>query len=192
MLPLDNLSGDPQQEYLADGMTEALIADLGQIAALRVISRTSVMRYKGTKRSLPEIADELNVDAVAEGSVIREGNRVRITAQLIEAKTDRHLWAHSYERDLKSVLALQGPAALNCLLSGCSRTGDRGRTTRAPSSVLLGRGPWKVDAVNIHPRKLAGADDAASFVISGEAGRSLSSTAKAAICGYRPEGTAHC
>jgi len=83
------------------------------------------------------------------------------------------------------------PAALNCLLSGCSRTGDRGRTTRAPSSVLLGRGPWKVDAGNFHPRKLADADDAASFVISGEAGRSLSSTAKAAICGYRPEGTAH-
>jgi len=111
VLPLDNLSGDPQQEYLADGMTKALIADLGQISALRVISRTSVMRYKGTKKSLPEIAGELNVDAVAEGSVVREGNRVRITAQLIEAKTDRHLWAHSYERDLTSVLALQGEVA---------------------------------------------------------------------------------
>jgi TolB-like protein/DNA-binding winged helix-turn-helix (wHTH) protein/Tfp pilus assembly protein PilF len=111
VLPLDNLSGDPQQEYFADGITEALIADLGQISALRVISRTSVMRYKGTKKSLPEIAGELNVDAVAEGSVVREGNRVRITAQLIEAKTDRHLWAHSYERDLTSVLALQGEVA---------------------------------------------------------------------------------
>jgi hypothetical protein len=92
-------------------MTEALITDLGQIAALRVISRTSVMRYKGTKKPLPEIARELGVDAVAEGSVVREGNRVRITAQLIEARPDRHLWAHSYERDLTSVLALQGEVA---------------------------------------------------------------------------------
>jgi TolB-like protein/DNA-binding winged helix-turn-helix (wHTH) protein/Tfp pilus assembly protein PilF len=111
VLPLENLSGDPQQEYFADGMTDALIADLGQIARLRVISRTSVMRYKGTKKSLPEIAGELNVDAVAEGSVIREGGRVRITAQLIEAKTDRHLWAHSYDRGVTSVLALQGEVA---------------------------------------------------------------------------------
>jgi TolB-like protein/Tfp pilus assembly protein PilF len=111
VLPLDNLSGDPQQEYFADGMTEALITDLGQIAALRVISRTSVMRYKGTKKTLPEIARELAVDAVAEGSVMREGNRVRISAQLIEGKSDRHLWARSYDRDLTSVLALQGEVA---------------------------------------------------------------------------------
>ncbi len=111
VLPLENLSGDPQQEYFADGMTEALITNLGQIAALRVISRTSVMRYKGTKKALPEIARELGVDAVAEGSVVREGNRVRITTQLIEAKTDRHLWAHTYERDLASVLALQDDVA---------------------------------------------------------------------------------
>jgi TolB-like protein/DNA-binding winged helix-turn-helix (wHTH) protein len=111
VLPLDNLSGDPQQEYFADGMTEALIADLGQIAALRVISRTSVMRYKGTRKALPEIARELGVDAVAEGSVVREGNRVRITAQLVEGKTDRHLWAHSYDRDLTSVLTVQGEVA---------------------------------------------------------------------------------
>jgi TolB-like protein/DNA-binding winged helix-turn-helix (wHTH) protein len=111
VLPLENLSGDPQQEYFADGMTEALITDLGQIAALRVISRTSVMRYKGTKKSLPEIARELGVDAVAEGSVVREGSRVRITTQLIEAKTERHLWAHTYDRDLTSVLALEGEVA---------------------------------------------------------------------------------
>jgi TolB-like protein/DNA-binding winged helix-turn-helix (wHTH) protein/Tfp pilus assembly protein PilF len=111
VLPLDNLSGDPQQEYFADGVTDALIADLGQIAALRVISRTSVMRYKGTKKALPEIARELGVDAIAEGSVVREGNRVRIIAQLVEGKTDRHLWAHAYERDLTSVLALQGEVA---------------------------------------------------------------------------------
>ena len=111
VLPLDNLSGDPQQEYFADGMTDALIAELGQIAALRVISRTSVMRYKGTKKALPEIARELGVDAIAEGSVVREGNRVRIIAQLVEGKTDRHLWAHTYDRDLTSVLASQGEVA---------------------------------------------------------------------------------
>jgi TolB-like protein/Tfp pilus assembly protein PilF len=111
ILPLQNLSGDPQQEYFADGMTEELIADLGQIGPLRVISRTSVMTYKGTRKKLPEIARELGVDAVVEGSVWREGNRVRIAAQLIDARTDRHLWARNYDRDLTSVLALQGEVA---------------------------------------------------------------------------------
>jgi TolB-like protein/Tfp pilus assembly protein PilF/predicted Ser/Thr protein kinase len=107
VLPLANLSGDPSQDYFADGMTEALITDMSKISALRVISRTSVMHYKGTQRTLPEIARELNVDAVVEGSVLRSGDRVRITAQLIEGSTDRHLWANSYERDLRDVLALQ-------------------------------------------------------------------------------------
>lgn len=107
VLPLTNMSGDPQQEYLADGMTEALTTSLAQISALRVISRTSVMHYKGTGKTVPEIARELHVDAVVVGSVVRVGNRVRITAQLIEAPTDRHLWAESYERDLGDVLALQ-------------------------------------------------------------------------------------
>jgi len=107
VLPLANLSGDPTQDYFADGMTEALITDMSKISALRVISRTSVMHYKGTQRTLPEIARELNVDAVVEGSVLRSGDRVRITAQLIEGSTDRHLWANSYERDLRDVLALQ-------------------------------------------------------------------------------------
>jgi len=111
VLPLENLSRDPEQEYFADGMTDALIANLAQISALRVISRTSVMRYKGTKKSLPEIARELNVDAVVEGTVLRSGERVRIIAQLIEAPTDRHLWAASYERDLRDVLALQSEVA---------------------------------------------------------------------------------
>jgi len=111
VLPLTNFSGDPQQEYFADGMTEALIADLGQIEALRVISRTSVMQYKGVKKPLPQIARELNVDAVIEGSVLRSGDRVRITAQLIRATTDTHLWAQSYERDLRDVLALQDDVA---------------------------------------------------------------------------------
>jgi serine/threonine-protein kinase len=111
VLPLANLSGDPEQEYFADGMTDELIADLGQIEALRVISRTSVMQYKGVKKPLPQIARELNVDAVIEGSVLRSGDRVRITAQLIQAVTDKHLWAKSYERDLRDVLALQSEVA---------------------------------------------------------------------------------
>jgi TolB-like protein/DNA-binding winged helix-turn-helix (wHTH) protein/lipoprotein NlpI len=111
VLPLENISGDPSQEYFADGMTEALITDLGKIAVLRVISRTSAMHYKGTRKTLPEIARELNVDAVVEGAVLRSGNRVRITAQLVEASSDRHLWAESYERDLQDVLALQSEVA---------------------------------------------------------------------------------
>ncbi|MCI0355263.1 MAG: protein kinase [Acidobacteria bacterium] len=111
VLPLHNLSGDPAQEYFADGMTEALIADLAQIGALRVISRTSVMQYKNARKPLPEIARELNVDAVVEGSVMRAGERIRITAQSIEAGSDKHLWAQSYERDLRDVLALQDEVA---------------------------------------------------------------------------------
>jgi TolB-like protein/DNA-binding winged helix-turn-helix (wHTH) protein len=111
VLPLENLSGSPEQEYFADGMTEALITDLGKISALRVISRTSVMQYKGTKKPLPEIARELNVDAVLEGTVARSGNRVRITANLLHAPTDRHLWAETYESDLRDVLALQDEIA---------------------------------------------------------------------------------
>jgi TolB-like protein/Tfp pilus assembly protein PilF len=111
VLPLENLSRDPEQEYFADGMTEALIADLARIGALRVISRTSAMRFKGVRRPLPEIARELGVDAIVEGSVLRAGDRVRITAQLIDAATDRHLWAGRYERDLSDVLAIQSEVA---------------------------------------------------------------------------------
>jgi len=111
VLPLENLSGDPAQEYFSDGMTEELIACLAQVRALRIISRTSAMRYKGQRRSIAEIARELNVDAVVEGSVRRAGGRVRITAQLIDATSDHHLWAKSYERDLKEVLSLQGEVA---------------------------------------------------------------------------------
>jgi serine/threonine protein kinase/Tfp pilus assembly protein PilF len=111
VLPLANLSGNPEQEYFADGMTEVLIADLAKLRALRIISRTSAMRYKGTDKSLPEIAEELGVDGVVEGSVLRVGQRVRITAQLIHAATDTHLWAESYERDLQDVLLLQSEVA---------------------------------------------------------------------------------
>jgi TolB-like protein/Tfp pilus assembly protein PilF len=111
VLPFDNLTGDPAQEYFVDGMTDALITDLAQISALRVISRTSAMRYKGAKKPLAQIARELNVDAIVEGSVVRSGNRVRIDAQLIHAPTDRHLWAGSYERELSDIVALQGEVA---------------------------------------------------------------------------------
>jgi serine/threonine-protein kinase len=112
VLPLANLSNDPEQEYFADGMTEALITDLAQIHALRVISRTSAMRYKGTaKKPLPEIARELSVDGIVEGSVQRSGDRVKVTAQLIHAPTDRHLWADTYERDAKDVLRLESELA---------------------------------------------------------------------------------
>lgn len=111
VLPLANLSGDPAQDYFADGITEALTTDLGQISALTVISRTSAMHFKGTNKKLPEIGRELHVDAVVEGSVERAGDRVRITAQLIELPSDRHLWAKTYERDLRDVLALQDEVA---------------------------------------------------------------------------------
>lgn len=111
ILPLKNLSGDPGQEYFADGMTEELINDLGQVSTLRVISLTSSMSYKGTSKKLPEIARELAVNGVVEGGVLREGNQVRISAQLIDARTDRPIWAHTYLRDMSSDLAWQGEVA---------------------------------------------------------------------------------
>jgi TolB-like protein/DNA-binding winged helix-turn-helix (wHTH) protein/Flp pilus assembly protein TadD len=111
VLPLENLSRDPEQDYFADGMTEELITDLAKINALHVISRTSVVHYKRSTKALPQIAQELGVDAVIIGTVQRSGNRVRISAQLVEAGTDRHLWAESYERDVRDVLALQGEVA---------------------------------------------------------------------------------
>src|SRR5882757_2096740 len=111
VLPLKNLSGDPAQEYLADGMTEALIGRLSSIRDLRVISRTSAMRFKDTNLSLPEIAKTLHVDAIVEGSVIREGSRIRVTAQLIRGSTDEHFWSETYDRELPEVLGLQSDVA---------------------------------------------------------------------------------
>jgi TolB-like protein/Tfp pilus assembly protein PilF len=110
VLPLENLSSD-SQDYFADGMTDELITDLAQISALRVISRTSVMPYRGVRKPLPQIARELNVDAVVEGTVLRSGKQVRITAQLIRAPDDKHLWAQSYEGDVRDTLALQKKVA---------------------------------------------------------------------------------
>jgi TolB-like protein/DNA-binding winged helix-turn-helix (wHTH) protein/Tfp pilus assembly protein PilF len=107
VLPLTNLSNDPNQGYFADGLTDALITDLAQISSLKVISRTSTMRYQKSDKSLPEIARELNVDGLVEGTVQRSGDRVRITAQLIHGPSDKHLWASSYERDVGDVFALE-------------------------------------------------------------------------------------
>ncbi len=151
VLPLENLSGDPAQEYFADGMTDALITDLGQVATLRVISRTSVMQYKGAKKPLPQIAQELNVDAVVEGTVQRSGNRVRITAQLLEARTDRHLWAESYERDAGEIIRLEEQTALAIAheVSGRLSTAEETRlgsqravNPRAYDAYLHGRYLW--------------------------------------------------
>jgi TolB-like protein/Tfp pilus assembly protein PilF len=111
VLPLENLTGDASQEYFADGMTDALITDLAQIRDLRVISRTSIMRYKGIRKPLPEIARELGVDGIVEGTVVHSGSRVRITSQLIYAPADQHLWARRYEREIGDVVTLQGEIA---------------------------------------------------------------------------------
>ena len=110
VLPLQNLSGD-SQDYLAEGMTESIIGRLSAIRELRVISRTSIMRFKDTKLSVPEIARQLNVDAIVEGSVIRAGNRIRVHAQLIRAATDAHFWSESYDREMKDLLSLQSDVA---------------------------------------------------------------------------------
>jgi TolB-like protein/Tfp pilus assembly protein PilF len=111
VLPFENLTGGREQDYFVDGMTDAVITNLAQVRALRVISRTSVMQYKQTNKLLPRIARDLNVDAVVEGTVVRSGDRVRVTAQLIHAATDRHLWARTYDRELRDVLALQAELA---------------------------------------------------------------------------------
>ena len=111
VLPLANLSHDPNQDYFAEGMTEALIANLAQIKALHVISRTSVMHYKGSNESLPQIARDLNVDAVIEGTVQRSGDRVQVTAQLIQGQTDVHLWAKTYDRNFQDILVMQSELA---------------------------------------------------------------------------------
>ncbi|HUV12743.1 MAG TPA: serine/threonine-protein kinase, partial [Acidobacteriota bacterium] len=111
VLPLENLSGDPAQEYFTDGMTDALIAELSQISALRVISRTSAMLYKNARKPLPQIAAELNVEAVVEGSVLRSGNKLRITAQLVRADPEQHLWAKTFDRELDDVLILHSEVA---------------------------------------------------------------------------------
>jgi TolB-like protein/DNA-binding winged helix-turn-helix (wHTH) protein/Flp pilus assembly protein TadD len=111
VLPLENLSGDPAQDYFTDGMTDAVITDLAQISSLKVISRTSVMRFKGTRNPLPDIAKELNVDGIVEGAVVQSAERVRVDVQLIQAAADRHIWANTYERSLGDTVVLQSEVA---------------------------------------------------------------------------------
>jgi TolB-like protein/Flp pilus assembly protein TadD len=151
VLPLDDHSSEPGHEYFADGMTEALISSLAKIKALRVISRTSAMQYKGARKSLPQIARELNVDAVIEGSVLRSGSRVRIAAQLIHAGTDQHLWAESYERDFQDILSLQSEIArqiaeeVRVTLTPQERVrlgGTRQVNPEAHEQYLMGRYQW--------------------------------------------------
>ena len=151
VLPLHNLSHDPEQEYFSDGMTDQLITDLAKFGELRVISHTSVERYKGTLRPLPEIARELGVDAVVEGTVMRSGDRVRITAQLIDARSDTHLWAETYQRDMRDVLGLQNELArdiaeevrINLTPAEQSRTAMAGPLNpQAYDAYLRGRHLW--------------------------------------------------
>ena len=133
VLPLQNLSGDPNQEYFSDGMTDALITDLAQIDSVRVISRTSSMQYKQTKKSLPEIARELNVDGIIEGTVQRSGDRVRITAQLIQGASDKHLWAKSYERETRDVFELERDVTADVARQVRARLTSPGRVSPAQS-----------------------------------------------------------
>ena len=107
VLPLTNLSGDPAQEHVADGMTEALIAELSKVGGLKVVSRTSTMQYKGAKKPLGQIVSELGVDGVVEGGILREGDLVRVTVQLIDGRTDKSLWAQSFDRETRGILTLQ-------------------------------------------------------------------------------------
>jgi len=132
VLPLENLSGDPAQEYFSDGLTEELICAVARIASLRVISRTSVMPYKGARKSLPAIAKELRVDAIVEGSVARSDQKVRITAQLIYAPDDRHLWSGRYERELFDILQLQAEIAQD-IASQIHKLVDPGQPPSAPA-----------------------------------------------------------
>src|SRR6267143_3177131 len=151
VLPLENLSRDPSQDYFSDGITEALTTDLAQIGALRVISRTSATHFKGSRETLPSIGRQLDVDAIIEGSVARFEDRVRITAQLIDARNDRHLWARTYERDLKDLLALQDEVARDIAAEiqikltpqePSHLTAERKTIPRAYDAYLRGRYFW--------------------------------------------------
>ena len=152
VLPLENLSGAPDQDYFADGLTESLITALAKIGSLRVISRTSIMQYKHAPKTLPQIARELSVDAVVEGSVLRDGDRVRITAELIEARTDQHLWTESYDRDLRNILTLQSQVA-NAIAA------EIRAKLRLPGEQLVEKPDFYSPHVNVDPSllKTAGA-----------------------------------
>jgi TolB-like protein/DNA-binding winged helix-turn-helix (wHTH) protein/tetratricopeptide (TPR) repeat protein len=144
VIPLENLSGNPDQEYFADGMTDELITDLAKTSSARITSRTSVMRYKGIRKSVRDIGRELNVDAVVEGTVTRSGDRVRITAQLIQVATDMHLWAETYDRDLSEVIHLQSEVATDIArhISTVVRPLDQGRTVNPDAYGLYLKGRY--------------------------------------------------
>ncbi len=157
VLPLANYSADPKEDYFADGMTDNLIAELGQISSLRVISRTSSMTYKGTGKTIPAIARELSVDAILEGSVERQGNRVRITTQLIDARTDQHIWANTYDRDMKDALQIQAEVAreITAQIDTALTPAERARLTRTqrvdPDAMdLYMRGMQQFNGVQPH------------------------------------------
>ncbi|MGO8759237.1 MAG: hypothetical protein ACLQG3_14040 [Terracidiphilus sp.] len=160
VLPLENLSGDPEQAYFADGMTEELINDLGKVSTLRVISLTSSMSYKGTKKKLPEIAHELTVEGVVEGGVLREGNRVRISVQLIDARSDRPIWTQTYVRDLTEVMASQGDLAQTIAEE------IRTEVTPQEQARLAGKHPIDPEAQDLylHGVLLRNADDCQSAI----------------------------
>ena len=168
VLPLENLSRDSNNVYFADGMTEALITGLAQTLPLRVISRTSIMRYKRIKKSLPAIGEELNVDAIVEGTVFRSGRRVRITVQLLRARTDQHLWAMSYDRDLGDVLLLQKELAtdiareINVKLNprGLGPISTRRMSNKAYDAYLKGRYYWNLRTDDGLIKSIANYDDA--------------------------------
>ena len=169
VLPLHNLSDDPEQEYFADGLTEALITDLAKIRALKMISRTSAMRYKGTDKPLSEIAQELNVDAVIEGSALRVGDRVRITTQLIDVETDQALWAETYERDFQDLLVLQSEVAravareVRVKLTPEEREGLTRRRQvdpKAHEAYLKGRYYWNKRTINAFEQSIEFFDQA--------------------------------
>jgi TolB-like protein/DNA-binding winged helix-turn-helix (wHTH) protein/Tfp pilus assembly protein PilF len=155
VLPLRNLSADPNQEYLCDGLTDGLITDLAQIGSLKVISHTSTMQYRDTRKSLPEIARELNVDGLIEGTVQRSGDRIRITAQLIHGPTDKHLWANSYERDTRDIFSLESEVTNDIATQVQARVVV---PTRAPRAQARSINPKALDAYlegNYHMHQVA-------------------------------------
>ena len=156
VLPLQNFSGDVQQDFFAEGMTEALTADLAQTRGLRVVSRTSAMRYTHHDHALPEIAREMNVDLIIEGSVIKSGDRVRITAQLIDAKSDEHLWSRSYDDSARDVLAVQSRVAVAIATEVRGAVAAEEQRRRAAHQVNILSSPASIELV----RGPAGARDA--------------------------------
>jgi TolB-like protein/Tfp pilus assembly protein PilF len=162
VLPLLNLSNDPDQQFFADGMTDVLTTDLAQISSLRVISRSSAMAYLGTRKSASQIARELDVDALVEGSVVRSGNKIRITTQLIHAGSDRHLWAHTYDRELSDVLVVQDEVAQEIAGSVSLRLTDQERVQLSRPNVvspevalLYFKGSYLLNKMDARPAKEA-------------------------------------